>query len=148
MRLNKNGKVSFYTRAGQLYEGLVDLEDEMTRLMPDNTCLDGEITLLDRGNLSSKEQYKATTKIVRTKDKEKHGVKMLVFDWMPADWFKNQKCDLIYGERRAKLEEIFGHQSFEYFELLPLLYIGEDVSKIVEIHTEQVNNQEEGVNNG
>ena len=143
--LKENGKVSFYTRAGQLYEGLVDLEDEMTRLMPDNTCLDGEITLLDRGNLSSKEQYKATTKIVRTKDKEKHGVKMLVFDWMPADCFKSQKCDLIYSERRAKLEEIFGRQSFEYFELLPLLYIGEDVSKIIEIHTEQVNNQEEGV---
>jgi hypothetical protein len=28
--------------------------------MPDNTCLDGEITLLSRGNLSSKEAYKET----------------------------------------------------------------------------------------
>ena len=52
--LKENGQVSFYTRAGQKYEGLVDLESEMMVFMPDNTCLDGEITLLNRGNLSSK----------------------------------------------------------------------------------------------
>ena len=45
--LKENGQVSFFTRAGQKYEGLVDLEREMMALIPDNTCLDGEITLLD-----------------------------------------------------------------------------------------------------
>ena len=86
--LKENGQVSFFTRAGQKYEGLVDLESEMLRLMPDNTCLDGEITLLDRGNLSSKDAYKETMKIVRTKDKEKHGIKILVFDYMSAEDFR------------------------------------------------------------
>lgn len=143
--LKENGKVSFFTRAGQKYEGLVDLEDEMSRLMPDNTCLDGEITLLVRGNLSSKECYKETMKIVRTKDKEKYGLKMLVFDWMPADDFKRQQCDQPYKLRRACIGQIFDMIDFRYFELLPLLYVGEDTSKITEILEEEVANGEEGI---
>ena len=143
--LKENGQVSFYTRAGQKYEGLVDLELEMLRFMPDNTCLDGEITLLDKGTLTSKDQYKETMKIVRTKDKEKHGIKMLVFDWMPAEDFKKQHCDYTYMERRTKAMELFNTHNFEYFELLPLLYVGTDVSKIYYLLNEQTANGEEGV---
>lgn len=143
--LKENGQVSFFTRAGQKYEGLVDLEDEMSRLMPDNTCLDGEITLLTRGNLSSKDCYKETMKIVRTKEKEKHGIKMQVFDWMPADDFKRQQCDITYKYRRAELNRLFDAYDLKYFELLPLLYVGEDTSKILEILEEEVANGEEGI---
>lgn len=143
--LKEDGQVSFFTRAGQKYEGLVDLEDEMSRLMPDNTCLDGEITLLAKGNLSSKDQYKETMKIVRTKDPEKHGIKMLVFDWMTAEEFKNQKCDLPYKLRRAEVNKIFYQNDFTYFELLPLLYVGDDTSRIAELLNEQIADGEEGV---
>ena len=144
--LKQGGQVSFFTRAGQRYEGLVDLEDEMSRLMPDNTCLDGEITLLSNPMaLSSKDQYKETMKIVRTKDKEKHGIKMLVFDWMPAEDFKKQSCDQPYKLRRAYVSQLFDMIDFRYFELLPLLYVGEDTSKITEILEEEVANGEEGI---
>lgn len=144
--LKENGQVSFYTRAGQKYEGLVDLEDEMSRLMPDNTCLDGEITLLDRGDLSSKEAYKQTMKIVRqTTNPEKHGIKMLVFDWMPAGEFRKQDCHYSYHGRREWLHEIFSYNEYKYFELLPILYCGRDTSKIVEILEAQVTNGEEGI---
>ena len=144
--LKENGVVSFFTRAGQKYEGLVDLEDEMSRLMPDNTCLDGEITLLVRGNLSSKEAYKETMKIVRqTTNMEKHGIKMLVFDCMTAEEFKNQSCEHDYVVRRADAELLFNQVDFQYFELLPILYRGTDTSKITEILEEEVSNGEEGI---
>lgn len=144
--LKENGQVSFYTRAGQKYEGLVDLEDEMSRLMPDNTCLDGEITLLVRGNLSSKEAYKQTMKIVRqTTNPEKHGIKMLVFDCMTADEFKSQSCPNDYTIRRADAELLFHQGDFQYFELLPILYRGTDTSKITEILEDEVANGEEGI---
>lgn len=144
--LKENGQVSFYTRAGQKYEGLVDLEKEMRELMPDNTCLDGEITLFDRGDLSSKEAYKQTMKIVRqTTNPEKHGIKMLVFDWMPAEDFKKQECHYSYHGRREWLHEIFSNQDFTYFELLPILYCGRDTSKITEILEEQIARGEEGI---
>lgn len=143
--LKENGQVSFYTRAGQKYEGLVDLESEMLRLMPDNLCLDGEITLLVRGNLSSKDAYKETMKIVRTKDKEKYGIKMQVFDCMTAEEFKNQYCKSNYTDRRANLELMFNQIDFRYFELLPILYRGSDTSKITEILEEEIANGEEGI---
>jgi DNA ligase-1 len=143
--LKENGQVSFFTRAGQKYEGLVDLEDEMSRLMPEGTCLDGEITLLDRGSLSSKEAYKETMKIVRTKDKEKHGIKMLVFDWMTVADFKEQQCDFPYKIRRTGAENIFAMNDFTYFELLPILYLGDDTTKITEILEEEIAKGEEGI---
>ena len=143
--IKKNGKVSFFTRAGQNYEGLVDLEKEMSALMPDNTCLDGEITLLDKGNLCSKEQYKETMKIVRTKEEEKHGIKMLVFDWMPAEDFKSQSCNKTYLKRREAVQTIFDSNNFKYFELLPILYVGDDKNKITELHARQTAKGEEGI---
>jgi DNA ligase-1 len=84
-------------------------------------------------------------KIVRTKDKEKHGIKMLVFDWMPAEDFKKQQCDTPYRLRRAYVDQLFNMIDFRYFELLPLLYVGEDTSKITEILEEEVANGEEGI---
>lgn len=143
--LKENGQVSFYTRAGQKYEGLVDLEDEMSRLMPDNICLDGEITLLVRGNLSSKDAYKETMKIVRTKDKEKHGIKMLVFDAMPVSDFKTQTSSMTYIQRRQMLDCMSAFDTARYFELLPLLYRGSDTSEITRILEEEVSNGEEGI---
>jgi DNA ligase-1 len=143
--LKENGQVSFFTRAGQKYEGLVDLESEMLRLMPDNTCLDGEITLLDRGNLSSKDAYKETMKIVRTKDKEKHGIKMLVFDAMSVSDFKTQTSSMTYIQRRQMLDCMSAFDTARYFELLPILYRGSDTSEITRILEEEVRNGEEGI---
>lgn len=143
--LKEFGKVTFYTRAGHKYEGLVDLEREMSELMQDNMCLDGEITLLDKGTLTSKEQYKETMKIVRTKDSEKHGIKMLVFDFMSAESFKTQSCMDPYVVRRAKLQSIMDAVDFKYFEILPVLYQGTDTSMIDKVLKEQVEKGEEGI---
>ena len=144
--LKENGQVSFFTRTGQKYEGLVDLEEEMLRELPDNICLDGEITLLKKGELSSKEQYKETMKIVRTKDQEKHGVKMLVFDCMSAEDFKAQRCTLTYEERRNWAEAIiYDNDYFDYFELLPVLYVGKDTSFIPTLLEAETSTGEEGI---
>lgn len=162
--LKENGQVSFYTRAGQKYEGLVDLEEEFKTYFPDNLCFDGEITLLNKGNLTSKEQYKETMKITR-KDGEKHGVKMLVFDCMSAYEFKTQFCDTPYYIRRRNLEEVMSSASLhkdielreqgsylkqgdrfpQYFEELPVLYDGDDPLEIINYLNEAIENGEEGV---
>lgn len=141
--LKENGSVSFFTRAGQKYEGLVDLEAELMKL-PDGICLDGEITLLDPKGLSSKDQYKETMKITR-KDGPKTGIKMLVFDCMSAEHFKNQSCPDAYGVRRAVLDTLFAENKLKYFELLPILYIGEDTSMITKCLDEAIAEGQEGI---
>ena len=128
--IKENGVVSFYSRQGQKYSGLVDLENEMKNSMPDNICLDGELTLLNPGNLVSKDQYKATMKESR-KDGDKHGLKMSVFDIMPVADFKAQKSTYVYRERRKMLDDLFGNGNFTYFNCLPILYEGTDTAEIV-----------------
>ena len=169
--IKENGKVTFYTRQGQVYEGLVDLEKEMLEKLPDNICLDGEITLLDKGNLTSKDQYKETMKITRKKG-EKHGVKMLVFDCMTAEEFRNQNCETPYFIRRGDLLAWFGQHYIEeglanssefneykftnniisflntkytYFNILPILYEGSDINEITKWLNYSIDHGEEGV---
>ena len=139
-------RVSFYTRAGQLYEGLVDLEKEMMETFPEGTVLDGEITILNNKGIPSKEAYKQAMKITRS-DGEKHGLKMLVFDVMHIDEWKAQKCTHDYIERRAVLNSFFTYTPYTrtYFELLPELYRGSDTSKVLEYLDEAIANQEEGI---
>lgn len=138
--------VSFFTRAGQRYEGLVDLEREMMETFPEGTVLDGEITILANEGIPSKEAYKQAMKITRS-DGEKHGLKMLVFDAMYIDEWKEQKCTHDWTERRALLEGLYfyGPQTRKYFELLPVLYRGSDTSKVLEYLDEAIANKEEGV---
>lgn len=142
--IKENGQVSFFTRAGQKYEGLVDLENELKAVSADNFVLDGEITLLDPKGLSSKDQYKETMKITR-KDGEKHGVKMLVFDYMPVANFKMQNCPVQYSTRRSCLTAMFDIDTFKYFELLPLLYVGSDTSVICKCLDEAIADGQEGI---
>ena len=143
--IRENGEVSFYTRAGQKYEGLVDLAAELFTTFPDGIVLDGEITLLANPlGLSSKDQYKQTMKITR-KDGEKHGVKMLVFDILTVEEFKTQTCEHTYDERRNLLEGLFGTTKRTYFELLPVLYRGKDTTEITKYLEELTSAGEEGV---
>ena len=142
--IKENGQVSFYTRAGQRYEGLVDLEKEMLENLPDGAVLDGEITIFDDRGIPSKEAYKKAMKITRS-DGEKHGLKMKCFDAMHIDEWKAQKSTHDYIERRALLNQLVARKALIYFEVLPELYRGTDTSKVLELLDEAIANQEEGV---
>ena len=141
--IKEDQNVYFFTRAGQRYLGLVDLEEELKNVPQDNFVLDGELTLLDKGNLSSKEQFKETMKISR-KDGIKHGLKMLVFDYLELDEFKNNKSYTMYSDRREKLNKLFTN-TFTYFSLLPILYHGTDTTKITELLNKAIKAGEEGL---
>lgn len=142
------GKVSFYTRAGQLYEGLVDLEKDFDHV-PCETVLDGEITVCNYRQLPSKEAYKQAMKITRKDSAEKHNLKMLVFDSVPYDEWIKQQGRTPYRARRTHLEALFTEPDYlansEYFELLPVLYEGSDTSMIEYWHKYELDRQQEGL---
>lgn len=139
------GVVSFYTRAGQKYEGLVDLEAAFSdSIWPNGIVLDGEITILNDAGIPSKEAYKKAMKITRS-DGDKHGLKMKVFDILTYEEWINQKCEHTYDQRRMLLNNLGYCYRSSYFELLPELYRGTDTSKILELLEEAIANQEEGV---
>lgn len=142
--IKEKGNVIFYSRAGQIYEGLSDLQRELENFDLDNIALDGELTICDKGDLASKEQYKKAMKILR-KGGEKHGIKMIVFDVMTASQFVNKECPTKYEARRNYLDSLFAAHKFQFFEKLPTLYVGSDASEIDKWLDYNVNHKEEGV---
>ena len=127
---DSSGEVKFYSRVGQLIEGLVEIEAEMKEFMPCNFALDGELTISTYFDMPSKDAYKAASKIIRLKgDTPKTGLTYRVFDCMTADEFLTQKCEKTYFERRETLAAFAGVA--EHIDVLPVLYIGDDTSEVI-----------------
>jgi DNA ligase-1 len=86
--------------------------------------------------MESKEAYKAASKIIRLKgDTPKTGLTYRVFDGMHIDEWRNQNCTHSYSLRRNLLHGLFKFPMapISHIELLPVLYQGDDVSKVTEI---------------
>ena len=133
---DENGNVSFFSRVGQRVEGLTEIEEELKNAFPEGTVLDGELTISNYFEMESKEAYKAASKIIRLKgDTPKTGLTYRVFDGMHIDEWRTQNCTHTYEERRNLLEGLFGYAAapISHIELLPVLYQGEDTSKVTEI---------------
>jgi DNA ligase-1 len=133
---DEHGNISFYSRVGQRVEGLVEIEEEMKDAFPAGLVLDGELTISNYFEMESKEAYKAASKIIRLKgDTPKRGLTYRVFDGMHIDEWRSQNCTHIYDERRNLLEGLFGYAAapIPHIEFLPVLYRGNDTSKITEI---------------
>ena len=136
------GDVRLYSRQGQRFLGLVDIENEIKEIQYDNFVLDGELMICDRGKYPSKLQYKNTIKIV-TKDGEKHGIELLAFDTIPLGYYNKQSCPIIYSERRKCLTKLFSGLNF--VKVVPALYSGNDTEKIFEFLKNARDNGEEGI---
>lgn len=155
-----NGEIKFYSRQGQLIEGLVEIEEDMKRLF--TTCrisdafFDGELVDMECENISSDENYKRVTKTARTKG-EKRGLKYNIFDILTYDEFVKQKCKAEYRARRYVLDYIdecikemnrlvtTALPYITHINILPVLYHGADKSMIMEFLNKARENHKEGV---
>lgn len=132
----ENGNVQLFSRQGQIYEGLVELEQELS-MLPDG-CYDGELEkdVLDRRGKSgkglpdflnmpnyevpeksiinllyapmpSKDLFKQTTSIVNSDEKEKTGIDFFIYDTFPTKNFDNMETfNEATGIRKKKASTI------------------------------------------
>lgn len=126
----EDGNVKLVSRQGKMWEGLVEVEEELRNSGFNNFVFDGELTIDDFMKYPSKDVYKMTTKLISTKDPEKRGVTLNVFDGMPLDEWKKQKCSQAYSERAFFLKSMLPEGS--HVKYLGDIYVGKDVSKIEE----------------
>jgi len=110
--MKENGNVTFWSRQGQLIEGLVDLEEEAKKCFEDDIVLDGELIAKQT---TKEDTYKTTMKTARTKDVEKHNLKMMVFDCLSIEEFKTQTCKDCYEIRRDNLMVYFTRYNTEHY---------------------------------
>lgn len=116
-----NGK--FFSRQGQLFDGLYELENEAHNL-PQGFVYDGEL-LLDKQGLESKDLYRETMKVVSA-DKEKTGLVFNIFDMLPIEDFMNGQCDTPASKRKNDLLELFTFNHPKHIKDVPMLYYGDD----------------------
>jgi DNA ligase-1 len=92
--------------------------------------------------MASKDQYKATTKVVR-RIGEKIGVTYKIFDCLDYEEFISQNCTVKYSDRRKAMENLF--DGMRNVEVLPSIYTGNDLSIIPHFLSQVQQNQQEGL---
>lgn len=143
-----NGNIEFYSRQGQLINGLVEIESEMKSLCDElsihNGFFDGELVAINCESISSDENYKIVTKTARSKG-IKRGLKYNIFDTLPYYEFTNQICETPYCQRREILDGISPVFNTEHIQILPALYHGDDTNMIIEHLNKARDNHKEGI---
>lgn len=136
-----------YARSGEVYDGLDHIIDEIERFGDCPLALDGELTLLDKGELSDNEAFREATGIINSEATDKTRICFTIFDVIPADEFASGESSMCYKERRELLDELSltMFKDAKYTHVLEVLYQGFDQSKIDELLEQMVREDKEGL---
>lgn len=152
--------IKIFSRQGQPITGLLNVEAalyNLSRSIPSGKCyvFDGELLITDRADIPSKEQYKQTTKIVRSKNDCKTGITYNIFDIISHPVFFEGAQSDPYSERRRLLSVLFGNyaanNSSSAITLVPVKLImscqdeERTLEAITRLVTEARNRGEEGI---
>lgn len=124
--INREEGPEFYSRQGQVFEGLIQLEEEANKL-PKGYVYDGEL-LLNKEGLESKDLYRETVKVVGSDSKKKNLI-FNVFDILPIKDFENGYCEENSKQRKQRLHNYL-NQNLEWFKEVKNLYEGTDKKEI------------------
>lgn len=131
-------------RSGEPFTGLDHIADELSR-WPD-LVFDGELTLKDKGDLSDNEAFRVATGIINSDEDDKSRICFTIFDVLPADEFDVGASREGYADRRVRLGSMAGALALaEHVSVLPLLYVGNDQSKVDELLDRMVEEDKEGL---
>lgn len=135
-------QVHFFSRQGQPFYGLVDLEEEF-KYLPGGMVYDGELLLVNDKNLDSKDLYRETVRVVNSDVSVKKNVTFNWFDAIAYDKFQ-AGCDPRPSEERKQ----FIHEyctttnedgenwdddipKFQWIKEVEVLYTGTDQDQIM-----------------
>lgn len=139
-----NGRL--YARSGVPYEGLGHITDVLADECFRGMVFDGELTLMDKGELSDNEAFRKAAGIVRSQNDDKTCVCFTIFDVIDDKEFESDKCTMTYKKRRAMLDGAAALlREDSPVKILPVLYMGTDQSKIPELLEQMVREDKEGL---
>lgn len=138
----EGNKVKMFSRNGKVYTGLKDLEKEAS-MLPDG-AYDGELlklidgTIIDTSRMpntslckkvycpkNAEELFSETASIVNSKDEDKKGIAVFLFDMIPLENFDNKiQYDVPTDVRKEKLETVLSMFKFNYIKYANILYSG------------------------
>lgn len=138
----KDGKPKFYTRKGLPIDGMEVQEQEVRHLLgndPWDLVLDGELLLPNTAGLATKDLFRETSKVLRSKTKDKSDIIFNVFDFVFYDEFVKGVSTTGFSTRKQALYDCFADRpNLEHLKLVQDLYIGNDLSMIHELQQTMV----------
>lgn len=139
-------KGKLYARSGVPYEGLDHITDILAVKKFDGLVFDGELTLLDKGDLSDNEAFRKSTGIINSDDVDKTCICYTIFDVINTSEFESNRCVMTYTARRVALDAVAALlPKDDHVKILPVLYMGTDQNKIPELLDQMVREDKEGL---
>lgn len=138
----------FYTRQGQVYEGIDHLIEECELISQGKYVLDGELIHRNYDNLQSDELYRLTTSVARKKGNtpDKKHLEFHVFDILPYDEFVTGASKDTYEERmRLLFKQTHMTQGLDFVQRVTMLYMGDNQAMIYKLLDEVVSDGYEGL---
>lgn len=146
--LNTNEMTS---RQGKTITGMsIQIEQlkELRKVVGEDYIFDGELIHRNDDNIEDNANFRRTTSIVNSDAETKPEIIYRIFDIITSSDFANKKSELIYSERRKKLDalsETIKELNLANIEIVPALYMGNEQDKIIDYLDEYVNKGKEGI---
>ena len=135
-------------RSGAAYTGLEHIEKEIAFLNVSGFVADGELTLVDKGNLSDNEAFREATGIINSDAESKLEIAYTIFDVIPVKDFETGELGINYDIRRSvmdTLDDFLKKKNAIYVSVLPVLYHGTDQEQIPILLDKMVAEDKEGL---
>lgn len=142
-----NGNAVFYTRKGLPINGLDKQGKEAINLVAhgfgeSGYVLDGELLLENNDELSTKDLFRATSRVLRGQDTDKSHIVYNMFDCLPLDDYNKGESQEAFIDRKRKL--IIAYQKAmkslvnPRLRVVPNLYVGNDMTMIKKLQDTKV----------
>lgn len=134
-------------RSGMPYKGLEHITEALSWLRVAGFVADGELTLRDKGSLSDNEAFRVATGVLNSDSVNKTVICYTIFDMIPIRDFDSPTPQTTYRYRREILNQFAQRigDTDGAVKVLPVLYHGNDQSKIDELLEQMVREDKEGL---
>lgn len=142
------------SRQAQKFEGLDHIKNDLLALYDgdverrDSWVFDGELIYKNPEGMSDGEAFRYGTGLLNSDNKDKTGIKFVIFDVIPVVEFDRGKCTIPYKIRRIGLNCLraeITRKHLENIEIVPMVYEGTDQSMISKWLDYAVENDWEGL---
>lgn len=147
-------KGELISRQAQKFKGLDHIKNDLLSLYDgdasrrDAWVFDGELIYKNPERMSDGEAFRYGTGLLNSDNKDKTGIKFVIFDVIPVVEFDRGKCTIPYKIRRIGLNCLraeITRKHLENIEIVPMVYEGTDQSVISKWLDYAVENDWEGL---
>lgn len=131
----KNNQGQFYTRQGISIPGLESQANNLVefakQIQKPEFVFDGELLLKNTERLSTKDLFRKTSSVLRSKTADKSNIIFNIFDGLTLSEFLNGQSNTIFINRKQTL--LNAKFTTPQIKVIPNLYDGYDTNKITEL---------------